>query len=212
MYVTGYICIYITMANAQVNVRYLPNIRGGRFAYFGGHKFKVNRQVDDTCYWTCTTSRCKGSIHTRDDRLLKIGSGHNHPAPPYIFDIDTFKTLLLDRARTEITLIPTIYDDEVTALRRMPGLPLNALQYIPVLASVRTPMYRQRQKTRPLLSRTRQAVQLDGEWRLTDAGDDFLIADHGAENRILIFTTRVWSREPNSHLHNQRELGTFVRC
>lgn len=49
--------------------------------------------------------------------------------------------------------------------------------------------FRQRAKLQPTLPKVRQDVTLDGKWTETTAGDKFLLADDGEENRIIVFAT-----------------------
>ncbi len=50
-------------------------------------------------------------------------------------------------------------------------------------------VFRQRAKLLPPLPKTRQEVVIEGKWAETTAGEKFLLADDGEENRIIIFGT-----------------------
>ncbi|XP_046361313.1 uncharacterized protein LOC124138621 [Haliotis rufescens] len=140
------------------------------------------------------------------DRLVKIGPEHNHQSAPYLNHVDAFRSKLLGRARNETTPIPRIYADELANLRRHGDeVPGEYLCHFPTFDSMRSPMYRERQKNIPRLRKTRSTVALEETWTRTDAGEQFLIADHG---KILIFATR----EKLEHLCNADIMyadGTF---
>ena len=102
---------------------------------------------------------------------------------------DTFRTKLIDRAKTETTQIPRIYGDEISNLRKNhDAMPDGLLAEVPHFSAIKTMLYRQRHKTLPRLPKTRQEINLEGEWTRTDGGDVFLRHVEGREP-ILLFTT-----------------------
>ena len=82
---------------------------------------------------------------------------------------------------------------------------------MPSLSSVKSNLYRERRKRLPPLPRTRADVNLSGEWANTLGGEQFLLAESGADNKIVILGTR-------SNLHHLAEAesisvdGTFPTC
>jgi len=177
------------MANAQVQVTFVDNNSGGRNLYFSGHKFKVNRKRGEKVYWRCVKTGCPSHVVTSEDILQTAVREHNHDEIPFILMLDSFKSKLVYRAKTEMTPIPQIYEDELANLRKNHEVvPDNLLQHIPTFASIKTILYRQRHKTVPRLPRSRAEIILEDEWTMTDAGEQFL---HKLEDGdpILILTT-----------------------
>jgi len=180
---------HFTMAEAQVRITFIDSVRGGRSMYYQGFKYKLNKKKNDTEYWRCTEPRCKSSAVTGGNILRSADREHTHVAVPFLLETDAFKVKLIHRAKTETTPIPKLYEDEISNLRRNAEVvPDGLLSQIPPFRAVKTILYRQRHKTLPRLPKNVQEIDLQGEWRLTDAGDIFL-HDVNERERILIFTT-----------------------
>ncbi|KAJ8299938.1 hypothetical protein KUTeg_021457 [Tegillarca granosa] len=74
-----------------------------------------------------------------------------------------------------------------------------------------TSLYNQRSKTIPKLPATRQDINLEGKWRETPTGDNFLLIYDGDQQRILIFSTDF----NLTHLTTASTVygdGTFYSC
>ena len=125
------------------------------------------------------------------DDMLQIAeqTQHNHAAAPFTVHVDAFRAKLIDRAKTETTPIPQIYGDEISNLRKNHyAMPDGFLAEVPHFSAIKTMLYRQRHKTLPRLPKTRQEINLEGEWTRTEGGDVFLRRVEGREP-ILLFTT-----------------------
>ena len=92
-------------------------------------------------------------------------------------------------AKTETTPIPQIYGDGISNLRKNhDAMPDGLLAEVPHFSAINTMLYRQRHKTLPRLPKTRQEINMEGEWTRTEGGDVFLRRVEGREP-ILLFTT-----------------------
>eukprot|EP00105_Crassostrea_gigas_P023383 XP_011443190.1 PREDICTED: uncharacterized protein LOC105339364 [Crassostrea gigas] len=69
------------MANAQINVKFITNKRGGRNLAFNGYIYRVNQRTENKIFWKCTSSGCSASISTENDIPTGFGrQQHTHAA------------------------------------------------------------------------------------------------------------------------------------
>ncbi|XP_076094650.1 uncharacterized protein LOC143065150 [Mytilus galloprovincialis] len=118
-----------------------------------------------------------------------------------------------ERCLVESTPVPTIYEDELVKLRNRDwdNDSERLVQSMPTFTTCKTSLYPQRSKTIPQLPNSRQEINLEGKWRETTTGDNFLLIDDGDQDRILIFSTHF----NLSHLTAASTLygdGTFYSC
>ena len=73
------VMVTIEMANAQLDIKFLPTARDGRYLCLGGYMFRVNKKVDDLIIWRCTTKNCTSSVSTVNDIPTRVGHNHCHP-------------------------------------------------------------------------------------------------------------------------------------
>jgi hypothetical protein len=178
------------MANIQVRLNFIDNIRGTEQLYFHGYKFRSNKSLGEKTYWQCVIPHCTVRVTTANKNLQKYpAQKHNHAPVPFLMLVDAFKAKLVNRAKTETTPIPKIYGDEIANLRRNHEVvPDGLLEELPTFTAMKTIMHRQRHKTLPRLPKTRYELDLQDEWTRTEGGDPWLHRVDG-EEPILIFTT-----------------------
>ena len=92
-----------TMANAQVNLSFLENGRGGFYPLHAGYKFRYNQRT----YWRCVHRQCPATVTTRHI-LVNVFVGL--AAESFISDVRK-------RCREVATPISSIYDEELGGLR-----------------------------------------------------------------------------------------------
>ena len=89
------------MANAQLNVQYIINRKGGHNFTFDGYIYRVNRRREAMVFWRCVERGCQAFLSTFKDIPTGFGrQNHNHP---------------VDALRRRP--IPTIVTEELTKLR-----------------------------------------------------------------------------------------------
>ena len=103
------------MANAQVRLDFVKNQRGGMSLDIDGHTFVIKSRREERVYWTCSNRACPSRVTTREGILVR----HNAIHEPDSFHIETDNVMqkIRKRCRKETTTIPTIYKEEVSALR-----------------------------------------------------------------------------------------------
>jgi hypothetical protein len=68
------------MANAQVNVDFLENGRGGHYLLHAGFMFSVRTSRNNRRYCKCLSRDCLATIVTVDNLPVSFGVNHNHPS------------------------------------------------------------------------------------------------------------------------------------
>lgn len=180
-----------SMANAQLNIQFVENRLGNVNLVYNNFKFRVKTQRGDRCYWRCVKSDCTATINTLNRIPVKMQGQHNHPSDQIQLNVDKVLNRMKERCLTESTPVPTIYDDELVSLRNREW-DENAeklVQSMPTFTTCKTSLYNQRGKNIPQLPATREDINLEGPWRETTTGDNFLLIDDGGQERILVFST-----------------------
>ncbi|KAJ8298322.1 hypothetical protein KUTeg_024853 [Tegillarca granosa] len=95
------------------------------------------------------------------------------------------------RCRDEVEPLPSIYEEEISRLR---GDTWNddmreTVSKIPTFDGCRGGLYYQRSKSLPVLPQTRDEIDLPEDFKITTANEEFLLADDGDNDRILLFST-----------------------
>lgn len=175
------------MAAVQTRLDFIPTKRGGVNVLWNDYKYRLNRKKDDWSSWKCTVANCRARICTTNNLLTHVGEhAHNHEINAFKRQVEEVKSRIRKRAREELTPLPTIYDDEVTALHDQS--PLEAAHF-PTFYSVRAGLYRQRRKMIPQIPKLRRDIILEDEWTETGSGAPFLLSNDGSDDKILLFAT-----------------------
>jgi len=181
------------MANAQVEVNFLENGRGGFYLLHVGYKFSVKTRRNERCYWRCVERQCPATLTTLNNIPVSFRQNHNHPSDVASLAADAFVSSVKQRCREDVSPIPTIYDEELGSLRNkdfdedVEGL----IRCIPTYYSCKSSLYRSRLQTLPKLPTSQADIDLDGDWKDTLAGERFLLCDNmnDGRDRILVFST-----------------------
>ena len=85
--------------------------------------------------------------------------------------------MMKQRAKTEVTPIPTIYEEELIKLRTPESNDdtRQIIEQLPTYYSCKTALYHQRSLNIPGLPKTTTDINLHDKWCLTTAGDQFLL-------------------------------------
>ena len=181
------------MANAQVRLDFVKNQRGGMSLVIDGHKFVIKSRREERVYWTCSNRACPSRVTTREGILVRHNAHHIHEPDNFHIETDDVMQKMRKRCRKETTPIPTIYKEEVSALRNRDWneQSVELVKRIQTFEGCKSQLYRERSKDRPVLPKRRQDIRLEGEWTETSAGEQFLLIDEGEENRMLVFATQT---------------------
>lgn len=143
--------------------------RGGKHLTWNGYTCRQNNKIETWLSWKCTQRNCKATICTRDDTASKIGQPHNHL--PHRAAVEERRILgtIRNRARDELTHLPSISDEEITKLRDAPwdAQSRKFAPNLPTFHTVKSSLYRSRQKMLPPVPTTRPEIQLEMKCRQT---------------------------------------------
>ncbi|VDI61105.1 Hypothetical predicted protein [Mytilus galloprovincialis] len=176
-------------------------------------KFRVKTRRDERVYWICTTRNCPATLNTRNNIPTKLPNGHNHDSHKVKLKVDEILQTIKKRCREETTPVPTIYEQEVIKLRNPEwnDETQEVVENLPTFESCRGSFYNERSKLIPALPKTRNEINLAEPWTVTTVGEQFLMADDGLHDRIMMFTTR----QNLTHLTAADIIygdGTFYTC
>ena len=106
----------VIMANANVQVDFIDNNKGGQILVHNDFQFSVKNRHKDTTYWRCRhqTRGCFATATTQNNVLCKIGLPHNHASDPKSVEIAKLLNKMKKRTREEVTPVPTIYEEELS--------------------------------------------------------------------------------------------------
>ena len=179
------------MAGAILNVEFLETNRGGRQLIWNGYTYRQNNKRDTWISWKCVDKNCRTTMCTRDDVPTKLGNVHNHIPDRAAVEGRKILSVIRLRDKTELKPIPSIYDEEISKLRDAPwdAQTREIAVNLPTFDTKKSSLYRTCQKTLPPIPSTRPSIQLEGKFRLTTSQEQFLQADDGDIDKILILST-----------------------
>ncbi|XP_060070749.1 uncharacterized protein LOC132550676 [Ylistrum balloti] len=179
------------MAGVMLHVDFLETYRGGRHLVWNGFIYRHNNKRDTWISWKCTEKNCKATLCTRDDVPTKIGQVHNHLPDQAAVECKKIMNNVRTRVKTELHPLPAIYDEEISKLRTTPwdAQSKKIASKLPKFDAKKSSFYRSRKKTLSPIPNTRPEVQLEGKFTQTTSGEQFLQANDGDNDKILIFTT-----------------------
>ena len=157
------------MANAQVNLSFLENGRGGFYLLHAGYKFSVRTRYNQRTYWRCVVRQCPATVTTTDNILVNVFQPHNHDANFVELAAESFISGVRKRCREEATPIPSIYDEELGGLRNTDcdEIVVDMIRRVPTFQACKSSLYRRRAKTTPKLPSSQKDINIDGPWSRT---------------------------------------------
>lgn len=188
--------------------------KGKPCALYNGYayrKYRENKQGVVT--WCCLqekTSKCKGRIMSQDAEVIRVV---DHQCVPDEASIDEKKAIFNVKKRTREesdTQIRQIYNEEFNSLQNMG---YEFVTSLPQFSNVRSSLYSIRSRAQGVQKEPKQPgeVTFDEETLKMSDGNNFLLADNGVVDRILIFAgvkQREVMREKTSFFMD----GTFRSC
>lgn len=103
------------MANALVNVRFIPNTYGGLNLVHLGYKYRIKTRKDNSVHWTCCKKNCPATINTNsNNRVTTYRNIHSHPSDDTSIAVDEFLANMKTKAKTGSKTMPSLYNEEVS--------------------------------------------------------------------------------------------------
>jgi len=104
------------MSNAQLHaLEFVKNKFGRDSLVLDGYRYRVRSQRNSRIYWRCVVNTCPATINTHDQHLVKRGYQHNHTSNQPKIEVMKVMQTMKKRSRYEVTLIPTIYEEEAVS-------------------------------------------------------------------------------------------------
>lgn len=169
----------------MAEIGFVPSCRGGRLLLLQQHLLSINRRKDEHTYWRCKVVGCRMTAVTSNDVLVSSNGEHNHPP-----DAGKVKQkVAIHKAKQEAISQPQKSMKRVFADAFGNENNEELMDHLPSFKRYRDTLYRARSQRLPHVPHNRQDIVLEGEWAETVDGRNFLLADDGIDNRIIIFGT-----------------------
>ena len=147
----------------------------------------INYKKDNRHYWKCRKANCRFTAITLNDQLVSVTGAHSHPAVEAAARMHARKENAKTLARNEATLsMKRVYSQAFADVNLEDE---QQVDFLPSIKSLKSSLYRSRAKRLPKLPQNRAEIRLNDEWATTLDGRDFVLANDGEDNKILIFGT-----------------------
>ena len=169
-------------------VTFVPSKRGGRLLVLNEYMLSLNYNTNDKTYWKCRQElNCHVTAITEADQLLQHLGVHTHPVDRASLQMQTLK----HRAKMEAPDQPhrPMKRLFVEAFANVNLDDERQVDHLPSMKSMKSSLYRSRVSRLPRIPHTCAEVDLMGEGTRTTDGRDFILANDGVDDRLVIFGT-----------------------
>ena len=183
--------ISFIMANAQLQIKFVDNERGGQSLVHNDFRFVAKNRRNDRVYWRCAVRTCPATIRTLNNIPVGFNDIHNHQPDRIKLQVSSTMGAIKKRCREETKAVPQIYHEEIAKLRtpEWDDDTQDVVKQLPTYQSCHSILYRQRSKLLPKLPTSTTELVLQGEFTQTTAGEPFLLSNDGDREKILLFST-----------------------
>ena len=168
-------------------MEFVKSSRGGELLCLNGFVLSINYRRNNKKYWKCRKANCKFTAVTEEQELLSSRGEHGHP--PEQAKIEIKKAVERAKAICKNEPHKPLKRAYREAFEEVDMENEQNLDDLPSLQKYKPTLYRARRKRLPKLPHTLAEITLPEEWRTTEDGRNFLLANDGVEERILIFGT-----------------------
>ncbi len=196
--VTCFTLVLYIVIEMEVNFSFMKSQKGKDLLVSDEYTFSYDKKYNGSVYWRCTVSGCKKRAIIEDGQFKKFNKEEHSHAP------DTTKMI----SRTITNALKRKIDEEPTrAAKQIYNHVLQEFQQeatenfdevavgLKTFDSVATIMYRQKRKHFPHQAMQRRDIAINGEFAVTKKGDQFLLAEEGEEEKILVFGTVMFLKK-----------------
>lgn len=190
--------------------------QGGIRLVYCDYIYVREKKYKNMMYWRCLfRTNCTGRLRTSfvsdiNDIPIVMGLPSQHSHPPNTGQVirdKTIHTMRKELKANRLSPLKRIYSE--VAKNTVFSSMNEQLSLFPSYSSMRTILQRERYLAVPKLPKCRADIVLDGEWKATIDGENFLLPSY--ENDLLIFTT-----DSNLKVLAKCEIiyvdGTFKSC
>ncbi|CAG9815609.1 unnamed protein product [Phaedon cochleariae] len=186
--------------------------KGKPSAIFKGFQYRKHRvNKDEVVSWLCVkqkSERCNGNLKTKNGVVLST-TDHCCKTNPVDLEVKLKINNAKKRARESEEPISKIYKEEVEPLLSQG---LDFVVKVPVFSSVKSSLYSARYKEQGKSSEPETAAEIQlPEDIFTIPNGTFLLADDGAEERMIVLST-TFGRQLLSSKRSFFMDGTFKSC
>jgi hypothetical protein len=173
----------------------LINIASRKYMILSDNIYLCKKTNGSTSYWSCRTSSCASRVTLYGDLIKNTHSQHeSHESP--ISDI-----ILLDMKKELEAMVLSdstrpgkeIYDAAILKQVEQIQLRFGSDEHVGLLPSYESLepfIYRTKKKNVPRNAESRENIVLSGLWTQTLGGNNFVLANDGAIDKIIIFGTK----------------------
>ncbi|KAL3688728.1 hypothetical protein R1sor_015037 [Riccia sorocarpa] len=183
--------------------------RGRDAIFYDGYSYWFDRRAaSGDIFWRCLRDGCYGRLQTNVNlnQPMVRGDGHLHARNPEEGIIRPSVARMRERAATENTPIPQIYQEEANRL----SYSASASALLPMLQSIDSALYRARRSNFPPLPRTLSEIVIPQSLQSTESGEEFVLLQL-QDNNIMVFGAPSDFDVLCSASHVYMD-GTFAAC
>jgi hypothetical protein len=185
----------------------LTTTRGGKKIALDGYLYRLNTKKGPKEYFKCERG-CRSTIVLEYDEFTQVSGKHSHPP-------DHMK---IKRAKVKATLKAVVGSSTTTPVTsvyrnvmKTTATTEERAMEMPPYEAVKSTMYRERMRHRPLLPRCLNDIVIPAVYTKTVRGDHFLLVNDSTEDRIMVFSTALNVQRLCSSATAFMD-GTFAAC
>jgi hypothetical protein len=160
-----------------------------------GHLFKVKeRKSGGKAYWICNTKGCDVRAVTNNRNLVHINKNHSHNCESKEIITRKYANQCKNVIRKNpLKPIPQIFNEErLTFVNNDYNNREEVIATLPNYESIKSSLYRTKKENFPSQPAIRSQLIINDLWSKTIDGRDFVLADNGIDDRIIIFGTSAF--------------------
>jgi hypothetical protein len=148
----------------------------------------INTNKNGKRYWKCKKAAdCRVTAITEGDHLVNHRGEHTHASDEALPNIKVLTHRAKEMAKNQPTRPMKRIFSEVFGSVDLDDE--RNMDHLPNLRNIKNSLYLSRASRLPRIPHSRVEVQLEGEWRHTLDGRDFILANDGEDDRLIIFGT-----------------------
>ena len=152
-----------------------------------GHLLSINYNKKDKIYWKCRQAGCKFTAITEGDQLQRQRGEHSHPCDVSLPGMKILRHRVKDLVQEQpLKPVRQVFGEVFADVNLADEREVDRL---PSFTSIKNCLYRSRSNRLPPIPHTRADLQLEGEWTQTQDCREFVLANDGIANRLVIFGT-----------------------
>ena len=185
----------------------MKTTRGKDKLCYSGYYYTRNSATKTVSYWRCEDRMCHGRlILSRNNKIIKT-SDHNHAGGAEKVHVLQAKNKITEKASTTSETPAAIVSEVVNEV------PECSQSLLPTIASMTRNIRKVRSKQFPKLPTSLADIDVQGRFRITVGGENWLLHDSGQddEDRVLIFAAPSALHKLGSSKHWFAD-GTFETC